>query len=158
MPIWATTLLKPALTGSTGGQPFEKLQYDWVRRKVVSLAASLAMPWSLFDYTSRGFASHVIFKGESERPRRPQSGAHWHFQVDKEFRGQGIGARLLERFVTDAVDADFGLIWAEVMAYPEKPREYFEHRGWQIYDAKPTRIFGDHVDFPVEVMCITKLL
>ena len=146
------------LTGSMGGQQFEKLQYDWVRRKVVSLAASLAMPWTLFDHTSRRFASHVIFKGESERPSHPQSGVHWHFQVDKELRGQGIGTGLFQRFASDAVDADFGHIWAEVMTYPEKPPAYFESRGWQIHDAKRTQIFGDHVDFPVEVTCITKPL
>ena len=146
------------LTGSTGGEQFEKLQYDWVRRKVVSLAASLAMPWMLFDHASRRFTSHVIFKGESERPSHPQSGVHWHFQVEKEFRGQGIGTGLFQRFATEAVNADFGHIWAEVMTYPEKPPEYFESRGWQIHDAKQTQIFGDHVDFPVEVTCITKLL
>jgi GNAT superfamily N-acetyltransferase len=141
-----------------GGRQFEKFQYDWVWRKVMSLAASLAMPWTLFDHASRLFAAHVIFRGEREHPSHPQSGVHWHFQVDKEFRGQGIGTRLFQRVVTDAVDADFGLIWAEVMAYPEKPPGYFEHRGWEIYDAKRTRIFGDQVDFPVDVMCITKPL
>jgi GNAT superfamily N-acetyltransferase len=146
------------LTGSMGGPQFDKLQYDWVRRKVISLAASLTMPWTLFDHASRQFAAHVIFKGEGERPSHPTSGVHWHFQVDKEFRGQGIGMELLHRFVTEATDADFRLIWAEVMAYPEKPPEYFEDRGWQIYDAKPTQIFGDKVDFPVKVMCVTKPL
>lgn len=146
------------LTGSMGGRQFDKLHYDWVRRKVISLAASLTMPWTLFDHASRLFASHVISKGESERPRHPQSGVHWHFQVDKEFRGRGIGAKLLQRFVTDAIDADFRLIWAEVMAYPEKPPRKFLDRGWEIYDAKPTQIFGNHVDFPVEVLCITKPL
>jgi GNAT superfamily N-acetyltransferase len=146
------------LTGSMGGSQFEKLQYDWVRKKVASLAASLAMTWSRFDRASRLFAAHVIFQGRKERPSHPRSGAHWHFQVDKEFRGQGIGARLFQRFSADAVDADFGLVWAEVMGHPTKPPEYFEHRGWQIYDAKRTRIFGDRVDFPVEVMCITKPL
>jgi len=100
----------------------------------------------------------LIFKGESERPAHPESGVHWHFQVDKVFRGQGIGRKLLQRFTTDAIKSDFRLIWAEVMAYPKKPPEYFEARGWSIYDAKPTMIFGDQVDFPVKVMCITKPL
>ena len=44
------------------------------------------------------------------------------------------------------------------MAYPEKPPQYFEDRGWSIYDAKPTGIFGDRVDFAVHVMCITQSL
>lgn len=146
------------LTGSTGGQQFEKVQYSWVRKQVISLAVSLTMPWSIFDQASRAFAAHVIFKGESERPSHPQSGVHWHFQVDKDFRGQGVGTKLLQRFENSAIQADFGLVWAEVMAYEQKPREYFEERGWSIYDAKPTMIFGDHVDFPVEVLCIAKPL
>jgi GNAT superfamily N-acetyltransferase len=146
------------LTGSTGGEQFEQLQYNMVRRQVVSLAASLTMPWTLFDRSSRLFAAHVIFKGESERPNHPRTGVHWHYQVDKEYRGRGIGTRLLERFVWDAIGADFGLIWAEVSSYPQKPPEYFEERGWSIYDAKPTDIFGNHVDFPVETLCITKPL
>jgi len=29
----------------------------------------------------------------------------------------------------DTREADFRLIWAEVMTYPEKPPEYFEDRG-----------------------------
>jgi hypothetical protein len=146
------------LTGSMGGQQFEKLQYNMARKQVISLAASSTMPWNMFDRTSRSFASHLIFKGESERPAHPESGVHWHFQVDKELRGQGIGRKLLQRFTTDAIKSDFRLIWAEVMAYPKKPPEYFEARGWSIYDAKPTMIFGNQVDFSVKVMCITKPL
>jgi len=147
------------LTGSTGGQQFEKLQYGWVKRHVISLAVSLSMPWSFFEQTStRRFAAHVIFKGEGERPSHPESGVHWHFQVDKDFRARRIGSKLLRRFVGDAVAADFGHIWAEVMAYPEKPQEYFESRGWSIYDARPTLVFGDHVDFPVRVLSITRSL
>jgi hypothetical protein len=64
----------------------------------------------------------------------------------------------LQRFIADGVKNDFRLIWAEVMAYPEKPPEYFEDRDWSIYDAKSTVIFGDQVDFPVEILCITKPL
>lgn len=146
------------LTGSMGGKEFEKLQYDMVRRRVVSLAVSLTMPWTLFDQSSRLFAAHVIFKGESERPSHPDSGVHWHFQVDRDFRGRGIGTQMLQRFVEDAIAAGFDLIWAEVTSYPEKPRSYFEDRGWSIYDAKPTGIFGGHADFPVETLCITRPL
>jgi len=146
------------LTGSMGGQKFEKLQYDFVRRKVISLAVSVSMPWSYFDYSSRSFATHVIFKGESERPSHPESGVHWHYQIDKDFRGKGIGTKLLQRFTKAAIDAGCDLIWAEVMAYKQKPMEYFEDRGWSIYDAKPTKIFGAHADGPVQVLCITKPL
>jgi len=146
------------LTGSTGGQQFEKKQYNWVRKQVISLAVSLTMPWTFFDQSSRLFTTHVIFKGESERPRHPQSGVHWHYHVDKDFRGRGVGRKLLRRFTDDAMKADFSLIWAEVMAYPEKPPEYFEDRGWSIHDARSTMIFGDHVDFPVQVLCITRPL
>jgi ribosomal protein S18 acetylase RimI-like enzyme len=146
------------LTGSLGGKQFEKDQYERVRRQVVSLAVKLSIPWSFFDHASRSFATHVIFKGESERPDHPQSGAHWHFQVDKDFRGQGVGSMLLQRFTNDALEAGFESIWAEVMAYDEKPPEYFEALGWEIYDAKPTTIFGDLVDFPVQTLCVTKPL
>jgi GNAT superfamily N-acetyltransferase len=146
------------LTGSLGGQQFEKVQYNWVRKQVISLAVSLSMPWSFFEHSSRLFAAHVIFKGERERPSHPRTGVHWHYQVDKDFRGRGIGAKLLQRFVDDAIEADFRLIWAEVMAYPEKPKAYFEDRGWSIHDAQQTMIFGDKVDFPVEILCISKPL
>lgn len=146
------------LTGSMGGPLFEKLQYNMVRKQIITLAISLTMPWTLFDYAIRQFASHVIFKGEGERPSHPDTGVHWHFQVDKNFRGQGIGTTLFERFATNAKDAGFKHIWAEVMAYPEKPPTYYEDRGWHIYDARTTQIFGDHVDFPVQAMCIARLL
>jgi len=146
------------LTGSTGGQQFEQAQHDMVRQKVISLAVSLTMPWTYFDISSRLFATHVIFRGESERPRHPEGGAHWHYQVDKRFRHLGIGTKLLKPFTDDAVKAGYRLLWAEVMAYPEKPREYFEARGWTIYDEKPTKIFAGHVDFPVSVLCITRPL
>jgi len=146
------------LTGSLGGEQFEEIQYNIVRKQVISLAVSLTLPWTFFERSSRQFATHVIFKGESERPAHPGSGVHWHFQVDKDFRGQGIGTKLLQRFVDDAVEADFKLIWAEVTSYTKKPQKYFEERGWSIYDAKPTQIFGDHVDFPVETLCITRPL
>lgn len=146
------------LTGSMGGQQFEEKQYSMVRKQVISLALSLTMPWTFFDHSHRLFATHVIFKGESERPSRPQSGVHWHFQVDKDFRGQGVGSKLLRRFIDDAIEADFDLIWAEVMAYNDKPPKYFEDRGWSIYDSRPTSVFGGHVDYPVEILCIEQPL
>jgi ribosomal protein S18 acetylase RimI-like enzyme len=146
------------LTGSMGGQEFEEKQYNLVKKQVASLAVSLSMPWNIFDHSSRLFIAHVIFKGERERPNHPQSGVHWHFQVDKEFRSRGIGTALLQRFVREAIAADFELIWAEVTSYPEKPLKYFEDRGWSIYDARATGIFGNKVDFPVQTLCITRLL
>jgi len=146
------------LTGSLGGRQFDQLQYNMVRKQVISLAVSLSMPWTFFDHSSRQFAAHVIFKGESERPSHPQSGVHWHFQVHKDFRHRGIGKKLLQRFTNDAIASNFDLIWAEVMAYEQKPPEYFEQRGWSIYDAKATEVFGDHVDFPVQTLCITRPL
>ncbi len=114
------------LTGSMGGDHFEKIQYNMVRQQVMSLALSLTIPWTYLEQSSRMFTAHIIFKGEQERPKHPPFGVHWNYQVDKEFRGRGIGVTLLQRFITDAVNDDFQLIWAEVMAYPEKPREYFE--------------------------------
>jgi ribosomal protein S18 acetylase RimI-like enzyme len=146
------------ITGSMGGPQFDQEQYKWVRKQVISLAVSLTMPWTFFDQTSRLFATHVIFKGESERPSHPQSGVHWHYQVDKHFRGQGIGTKLLRRFTNDAIKARCKLIWAEVMAYKQKPVEYFEGLGWSIFDAKPTKIFEGHVDFPVDILCISRPL
>lgn len=146
------------LTGSLGGQQFEKKQYNWVRKQVMSLAVSLSMPWSLLDHASRSFAAHVIFKGEGERPSHPQSGVHWHFQVDRDFRALGVGTKLLQRFTDDAKRTAAETLWAEVNAHPGKPRSYFEDRGWSIYDAKPTTIFSDQVDFPVETLCITRPL
>jgi len=41
------------LTGSLRGQEFESLQYKLVKKKVLSLALSLTMPWSFFDLSSR---------------------------------------------------------------------------------------------------------
>lgn len=146
------------LTGSTGGAEFEAMQYQMVRSKIVALAASLAMPWNILDHASRLFTTHVILNGEKERPSHPQQGVHWHFQVADGFRNTGVGSKLYQRFKKDAVKAGFSLIWAEVMAYKDKPKKYFEARGWKIYDAKPTEIFRDHVDFPVHVVCITKAL
>jgi len=146
------------LTGSLGGAEFEKRQYAMVRKQVLSLAMALSKRWKQVDYASRLFLAHVISKGERERPLHPQCGAHMHFQVDKDFRGQGIGTALLQRFAREAIDADFDLIWAEVTAYPQKPPEYFLERGWSIHDARATELFGDKVDFPVQTLCITKPL
>lgn len=146
------------LTGSTGGPEFETLQYQMVRNKIMSLAASVLMPWNFIDHPSRLFTTHVILNGEKERPTHPQQGVHWHFQVADGFRNLGVGTELYQRFKSDALKAHFRLIWAEVMAYKDKPKKYFEARGWNIYDAKRTDIFGSHVDFPVQVLCITKPL
>ena len=154
----ATGRLIGYLTGSLGGLEFEKKQYEMVKNLAIVLGVSLAMPWNLFEHSCRFFLKHVILNGERERPRHPQSGAHWHFQVDKELRGQGVGTALLQRFIREAIDADFELIWAEVTSYPEKPPEYFLDRGWSIYDARPTDIFRDKVDFPVQTLCITRPL
>jgi GNAT superfamily N-acetyltransferase len=146
------------LTGSTGGSAFEEAQYRMARNQVARLAASLAMPWNFMEPSFRSFATHVIYRAEKERPSHPEGGVHWHFQVAKGFRERGIGTELFRRFQKDALHSGFKLVWAEVMGYREKPRSYFERHGWGIYDARPTSVFGNHVDFPVEVLCITRPL
>lgn len=149
-----TNQLVGYLTGSTQGDVFEEIQYRIVRKKVVALTASVNMPWNIFNITDKKFATHLVLNGEKERPDHPPNGVHWHYQVNRKYRGKGIGTSLLCQFVNDVDKDTFKIIWAEVMSYPNKPRSYFEADGWDIYDAKPTKIFRDLVDFPVEVLCI----
>lgn len=146
------------LTGSLGGEEFGKLQYKMVRDRVAFLGMKAAMPWNVFDHSTRAFTFYLAVQGEKERADNPGTGAHWHFQVDKDFRGCGIGTKMYELFVEEARSAGFETIWAEVMAYKEKPREYFEELGWDVYNSKPTTIFKSCIDDPVDIMCITRSL
>jgi len=146
------------LTGSTRGEDFMDSQQQYVHNRVGQLAASTLLPWNFFDASRREFVAHLIQSGEKEMPEHPSHGAHWHFQVAADQRGRGIGAALYKRFQSDARERGHKLIWAEVMIYPEKPRSYFEDRGWRFHHVLPTGIFRNYVDFPVEIACIKKPL
>ena len=105
---------------------------------------------------SKRFAEFVITNGLSQIPRHPQNAAHFHFNIHKDYRGQGLGKRLLGVFEESLSSRGIERYYAEVMSSPTwRPEPYFTRLGYKIYDKVKTTVFEPEVE-DLYVLCVIR--
>lgn len=149
------------LTGGFGGKEFFDVQDAIVKQASTPFVAGAAfsMSWKyklLAFYLVSQLGAQM--RGKCEKPNHPDDGVHWHYQVDKKFRGRGVGSAMFAEFRRRALTAGHEKVWAEVNIYEERPESFFTDSDWTIFDRRPFTIFGSVVDFPVEILCIERSL
>ena len=93
------------------------------------------------------FLLHEEFNGESEMPELPAS-PEFHFQVEKRCRGQGIGCKLIEHFLSRLCDEEHNNVCAQVtVCEGQKSLAYYRRMSvggkklWNIYDRRETTMY-----------------
>jgi GNAT superfamily N-acetyltransferase len=93
------------------------------------------------------FLLHEKLNGEREMPRMP-AGPEFHFQVEKKYRGQGIGRKLIEHFVSRLSGRREKNLSAQVtVCQGQKSLSYYRSMSvggkklWKIYDKRETTIY-----------------
>jgi GNAT superfamily N-acetyltransferase len=93
------------------------------------------------------FLLHAKLNSAKEMPGLPAC-PEYHFQVDRSHRGQGIGGRLVELFVSGLKGAKYKEIGAQVTVCDgQVPLTYYERmsvrgkRLWSVYDRRESAIY-----------------
>lgn len=106
---------------------------------------------------SRRFIRWLLFSGYSEQPKHPQNAAHLHYDIDKKYRGRGIGRRLWQEFVRRAKNAGVKSCYGAFFSSPQRrPEIAYSRYGFEVYDRRRTTMFEPEIKEPVEVVCVTK--
>jgi GNAT superfamily N-acetyltransferase len=144
------------LTGSVE-ENFGYYRLEMVVVRVVQLGVNYLC--GLYDHhpRSKQFVRFVMKNGLLQIPKHPEKSAHFHFNVEPEYRARGVGKKLLNAFKDMLKSKGLGQYYAEVMCSENrKPESYYERLGYQIYDRVKTDIFFPEIAEPVYVVCVYK--
>ena len=138
--------------------------FGYYRVQLVVLRVSqLAINLFLNQYDahprSKQFAQFVIQKGLSQIPSHPRNTGHFHFNVQRPYRGQGIGKKLIAAFEALLRSKGMHQYYAEVMSSGAwRPESYFKALGYECYDKVATTIFEAELEKPLYVLCVVRQL
>lgn len=105
---------------------------------------------------SQQFARFVLTEALPQVPPHPSTSGHFHFNVAKDYRGQGIGSRLRAQFERALRASGIKRYYAEVMCRGQEQGAYFRRLGYSIHgEPIPTTVFSTEVP-DLRVMCIVK--
>lgn len=131
-----------------------------VERVVQIDKLSFTLPWSERTYRlelTENSAAHLIVAELEDQLKQPVVGyvGFW-FIVDEahistlavhpDFRGQGIGRRLLEEALVEALRRGADLVTLEVRASNQRPIDLYKKFGFQVKARKPRYYRDNHED------------
>ena len=143
------------LTASTG------MLFGPIRAQLALLAVGrLLCYYSIGKYDhhprSQRFVRFVLTEALSQVPPHPPDAAHFHFNVARPWRRQGIGSRLIAEFERAVAASGLRRYYAEVMCWNERPEDYFTRLGYRIHGSPvATSVFSPEVP-DLRVLCVVK--
>jgi ribosomal protein S18 acetylase RimI-like enzyme len=106
---------------------------------------------------SRRFIRWLLFSGYLEQPKHPQNAAHLHYDLDKKYRGRGLGRRLWQEFVSRAKSAGVKTCYGSFFSSSQRrPEVAYARFGFEVFDRRRTTMFEPEILEPVEVVCVAK--
>ncbi|MCD6083641.1 GNAT family N-acetyltransferase [Candidatus Aerophobetes bacterium] len=97
-----------------------------------------------YDKRDREYVRWLLFRSWKEMPKTPENAAHFHFDLKKEYRGKGIGKRLLNRFIIYLKENKVKRVYGGVLSFERKRTEKLYRRvGFKIYDKKKVSMWKD---------------
>jgi GNAT superfamily N-acetyltransferase len=106
---------------------------------------------------TRHFIRWLLINGYREQPRHPENAAHLHLNLEKKYRGCGLGLRLWRTYEEQLEEAGIQNCYGAFFSRPDRrPETVYSRLGFSVYDRKLTSIFQPEVTDPVEVVCVQK--
>jgi len=107
---------------------------------------------------SKQFIGWLLTRGYREQPRHPAESAHLHLDLERAFRGRGIGRRLWEayrnRLEAAGIKRCYGAFFSRAGRRPEM---IYARYGFTVFDRRRTTVFSPEVS-GVEVVCVHREL
>jgi GNAT superfamily N-acetyltransferase len=106
---------------------------------------------------TRHFIRWLLINGYREQPRHPENAAHLHLNLEKKYRGCGLGLRLWRTYEEQLEATGIQNCYGAFFSRPgRRPETVYSRLGFSVYDRKLTTIFQPEVTDPVEVVCVQK--
>lgn len=108
---------------------------------------------------SRRFIRWLLLSGYSEQPKHPRNSAHLHYDIDKKYRGHGLGRRLFLEFARRAKNAGMTTCYGTFFSCPQRrPEVAYSRYGFEVFDRRRTTMFKPEITEPVDVVCVAKAI
>lgn len=97
-----------------------------------------------YDRKSRDYIKRLVFTGSRDRAKRPKRSAYFHFNVNSEYRNQGVGRALIVALIRKFIEDGVVKVYGELL-HPEELRDesFYTAHGFTIYDKKQTTLLGE---------------
>jgi GNAT superfamily N-acetyltransferase len=106
---------------------------------------------------SRLFIRWLLTSGFREQPLHPPNSAHLHLQVEKKYRGRGLGRRLWEHYEKQIQSVGIKQYYGAFYSFPQRrPEMAYARYGFRVFDRRKTTLFQPEIRDPVEVVCVSK--
>lgn len=94
-----------------------------------------------YSKKSRTYLKKLVFRGSTERARRPKRTAHFHINVREGYRMKGVAKSLVRSLFLHFLDHHIHSVHAELF-YSDRirPERFYRHYGFKIFDKRPTLI------------------
>jgi GNAT superfamily N-acetyltransferase len=116
----------------------------------VILANLFRLIWRYFTHyhrKDRRYAKWMLFRGLRETPEIPRKAAHLHFNLKKNYRGIGIGKKLINTFLEYLRENGIDRVYGGVFSFEGKrTEELYKKLGFKIYDKKKITLWRDIID------------
>ena len=97
----------------------------------------------IYDSKSRDYIRKLVLKGSQERPKKPRQAAHFHINIKQGFRQKGVGKALVQVLFKNLLKRGINNVYGELFHVENLRNEsFYTSHGAQIFDKKPTTIFG----------------
>jgi ribosomal protein S18 acetylase RimI-like enzyme len=103
---------------------------------------------STWRYTAR--VAHAALRGEFAQPNLVAYPAHLHINVDRQWRGRGIGRGLISAYLGQLRRLGVPGVHLGTTDLNRVACRLYEKTGFQLLDARPTSVWSDLVSHPVE--------
>lgn len=108
---------------------------------------------------SRRFIRWLLTAGYWEQPKHPPGAAHLHLNLERAFRGRGVGRQLWEEFEERLRQADVKQCYGAFFSHGQhRPQAVYARYGFRDFDRCPTTLFRPEISGLVEVVCVCKSL
>lgn len=108
---------------------------------------------------TKTFIRWLLTNGYREQPKHPGRAAHLHLDIEKGYRGHGIGCRLWRAYETQLRSAGIEDCYGAFFSWSKRrPENGYRRFGFSVFDRKPTTMFRPEIVDPVDVVCVQRKL
>lgn len=108
---------------------------------------------------SRQFIRWLLTSAYREQPKHPPDAAHLHIQIEKGYRGRGVGRQLWEEYERELRAAGIKRCYGTFYSHRRRrPELAYARYGFTVFDRRQTTMFQPEISEPVEVVCVSKEL